>query len=411
MSNSYLRYMIVVGGTYSEICNEPIWENIYGSGFRAVDLILQNDSSEDIEFYTCGDNIDIKPHLAYYSTLFPQLRNYIVEVPKSPEFYYDHPLKIPTIIPRPDVIVENVVNINIEGDNILMYGMIEASIKVKGNKVVYDPQSPVNPLAFSSTESIASHLVMIVNFDEAIKMSGEKEIYRIRDFFFDIEKCFALIIKMGAKGAIVFEGKMSNGIKIPVFKTDKVWNIGSGDVFSAFFALNWFKGKNVVDSAILASKGTAVYCNSKDLNISTYLQSFKFPELIVSDKPLGQVYIAGPFFTFGERWVVNQVWMALKGMGLKVFSPFHDVGHGKAEDVVKQDLVGLDESKIIFAIIDGLDSGTLFEVGYAISQKKKVIAFVQNESEESLKMLEGTNCIIEKDFTTAIYKLYWELGK
>ena len=64
----------------------------------------------------------------------------------------------------------------------------------------------------------------------------------------------------------------------------------------------------------------------------------------------------------------------------------------------------------MFAVVDGLDSGTLFEVGYAIAQNKKVIAFVQNEGEESLKMLEGSNCIIEKDLTTAIYKTYWELA-
>lgn len=403
--------MIVVGGTYSEICLEPIWENIYGSGFRAVDLILNNDHSEQIEFYTCADSIDIKPHLNYYSVLYPRLKNHIYDIRKSPEFHYDYPLKTPVILPRPDILSQTIVNVDAEEDNILVFGMIEASIKVNGNKVVYDPQSPVNPLAFTKMGSSAKILITIVNFDEAILMSGVKDISEIRNFFFSSEKCFALIIKMGAKGAIVFENKDDKGTKIPVYRTNKVWSIGSGDVFSAFFALNWFNGKEIVESAILASKATALYCNSKDLAILQLLNSFEFPELTISSTPVGQIYLAGPFFTFSERWLVNQIWMVLKNMGLKVFSPYHDVGCGKADDVVHKDIKGLNESEIVFAVIDGLDSGTLFEVGYAISQGKKVVAFVQNESEESLKMLEGTNCIIEKDFTTAIYKLYWEIGK
>jgi nucleoside 2-deoxyribosyltransferase len=147
-----------------------------------------------------------------------------------------------------------------------------------------------------------------------------------------------------------------------------------------------------------------------DLDISDDLTSFQFTELTIDETPKGQIYLAGPFFTFSERWLVNEIYNTLKGFGLNVFSPFHDVGHGKAKDVVQQDLDGLDKSDIVFAIIDGLDPGTLFEVGYAISENKKVIAFVQKEGEESLKMLEGTDCSIERDLTTALYKIYWNLA-
>ena len=33
--------------------------------------------------------------------------------------------------------------------------------------------------------------------------------------------------------------------------------------------------------------------------------------------------------------------------------------------------------------------------------------YVENERDEDLKMMEGTNCIIENDFTSAIYKTIW----
>ncbi len=400
--------MIVVGGTYTEVCFEPIWENIYGSGFRAVSLILQN-SNQKIDFYTCGDS-EVKNHLNYYRNLNSNLSLNILDVFKSPEFHYDHPLKTPTITPRPDLYDANNC-IEAKGDNILAYGMMESSIQVHGKKIVYDPQSPVNPIPFSETGSTVEQLITIVNLGEAKKLSGRNTLIDIKDFFFNDEKCYALIIKMGAKGAYLYESKESESIKIPVYETDYVWTIGSGDVFSAYFALNWFNGKDLKSCAILASKSTALYCNSKDLSIKDSLNAFSFKELLVEDIPTGQIYLAGPFFTFTERWLVNEIWNVFKNFGLKVFSPFHDVGHGLAKDVVDKDIEGIDKSEIIFAIIDGLDSGTLFEVGYAICQKKRVIAFVQNEDEESLKMLEGTNCIIEKDLTTAIYKLYWTLAK
>lgn len=402
--------MIVVGGTYTEICFEPIWENIYGSGFRAVDLILQNSDFESVEFHTCGDE-EIKAHLHYFQRLNPSLQNNITDISKSPEFHYDHPLRTPMIVPRSDLFSENKPELNVEGKNILFFGLLEASVSVKGSKVVYDPQSPANPISFSDTGSIADDLITIINIGEAKKLTGLLELGDIVDYFFNSEKCSAIIIKMGAKGALLFQPTKKEPVRIPVFKTNSVWTIGSGDVFSAFFAMNWFKGQDIESSAILASKATALYCDSKDLSIFDRLKNFSNEKLVIDKVPNGQIYLAGPFFTFSERWLINEVWNTFKSIGLKVFSPFHDVGHGKAKDVVDKDLQGLDESEIVFAVIDGLDSGTLFEVGYAICQKKKVIAFVQKEGEESIKMLEGTHCIIERDFTTAIYKLYWELAK
>ena len=403
--------MIIVGGTYSEICFEPIWENIYGSGFRAVSMVLENDDSCEVDFYTCADSEEIRGHLDYFENLYPKLNNHIIEVFKSPEFHYDHPLRTPTIVPRPDMYNPKDTCLSAKGDNILAYGLIEASILVEGKKVVYDPQSPVNPIPFSSTDSKAEQLITIVNYAEAKKLTDRDDLVGIKNFFFDKENSFALIIKMGARGAFLYESKDSTPTEIPVFETNRVWPIGSGDIFSAFFALSWFKGLDLKSSTLRASKATAIYCNTQGLVINEGLNSFPFKELIIKDVPTGQIYLAGPFFTFAERWLINEAWNILKGLSLKVFSPFHDVGHGKAKDVVHKDLEGLDGSEIVFAVVDGLDSGTLFEVGYAIAQRKSVVAFVQNEGEESLKMLEGTDCIIERDFTTAIYKLYWTLAK
>lgn len=402
--------MIVVGGTYYELCLEPFWDNIFGSGFRAVNLLLECDQELKITYYTCCDK-RAKAHLDYHQRLYSdRIILQTQDIIRTPIFYYDHPLKAPTISPRPDVYCEGSICLSVSGENILAYGLLEATVKLNGEKVVYDPQSPANPKPFSSTCSKADQLITIVNRSEAREMAGTDDIAGIREFFFKRERCFALILKMGAAGALLFEDKEAMPKEIPVFKTDKVWSIGSGDVFSAYFAYNWFKGRSLINSAHLASKATAAYCNTKDLSVSNQLESFAFPELRVDETPNIKVYLAAPFFTLAEKWLVNEIRNALMSIGLKVFSPLHDVGYGKAKDVVGKDIRGLNESHVVFAVIDGLDSGTLFEVGFAVSQGKKVIAFVQNESEEALKMLEGTDCIIEKDLTTAIYKIYWTLA-
>jgi nucleoside 2-deoxyribosyltransferase len=108
-----------------------------------------------------------------------------------------------------------------------------------------------------------------------------------------------------------------------------------------------------------------------------------------------------------QRWLIEQSRRHLSEQGFRVFSPFHDVGYGSAAEVVPADIAALKKSDFVFAIADGLDSGTLFEIGYAKALGKPVVAFVQNESEQNLKMLEGTNCEIASDFASAIYRMTW----
>ncbi len=398
--------MIILGGTYIEKCFEPQWSEIYGSGLRAVQLISEFDNTQKIEYITCGD-ASIQQHLKGVSLIYENIGYKIIDFFTAISFTYDYPLRVPFINPRLDLYSQKDRELKAEGDNILIYGMLEATFNVNADKVVYDPQSPINPQLFSSTSSTCNNLVTIINYAEACQMSNKKELNEIKEFFFIKENVHALIVKMGAKGAYLFESKNDEGTNIPVFKTEKTWTIGTGDIFSAFFAYNWFKGTNLFDSAILASKAVAIYSKSKSLLISDSIKNFNFEPLYIDNKKSKKIYLAGPFFKFTERWLVNEIYLNLKDFGLDVFSPYHDVGPGNAELVVNKDIEGLDECEVIFAIIDGLDSGTLFEVGYAIAKNKTVIAYVQNETEESLKMLEGTKCVIEDDLSTAIYKTYW----
>ena len=100
----------------------------------------------------------------------------------------------------------------------------------------------------------------------------------------------------------------------------------------------------------------------------------------------------------------------LLGMGVEVFSPFHDVGAGSAEYVAPRDLKGLDDCDVVLAVLNGSDTGTIFEIGYAIAKGKPVVGLAQNMRAEDLKMPIGSGCVIATDLVTAIYHTIWALA-
>lgn len=106
--------------------------------------------------------------------------------------------------------------------------------------------------------------------------------------------------------------------------------------------------------------------------------------------------------------MVTEARNALKDLGLRVFSPYHDVGLGSAEDVVQKDLQAIHNCDLVFAIGDGLDSGTIYEIGYARALGKPVVVYVENESTQDKKMMEGSDCRISNDYVSAIYQAAWE---
>ena len=50
----------------------------------------------------------------------------------------------------------------------------------------------------------------------------------------------------------------------------------------------------------------------------------------------------------------------------------------------------------------------MFEVGYARALNKPVVVYSERHRDESVKMMEGSGCIMCDDFTTAVYSALWE---
>lgn len=395
----------VAGGTYLEECVEGEWRQLYGSALRAA-AALQNIS--DIHLHTAVA-IDHVPWFESVCATF-NIQHMIENGSNTVAFVYQHGLSEPKIIPSLEAIAP-APQLKVTADRVLRFGMVDGDVKVDGRRVVYDPQSAYNPVPFSANGSVAERLVIVCNRHELALLTREGDLATGATKLREMEGAEAVVVKCGSRGAVVVK---DNGVDtVPAFETEHVWPIGSGDVFAAAFFAAWAHLDYAPrEAALVGSRAAAHYCATRSLplpNLGDGLSTF--PPLNVHNSsgsgPSPTVYLAGPFFNIGQRWLVNEARRALLEQGLQVFSPFHDVGIGTAEEVVDLDLDALRRSTVVLALLDGYDSGTIFEVGYARSIGKPVVGLCYSCGDEALKMMVGTDCRIVDDFVSAIYHTAW----
>ncbi|QGM99938.1 PfkB family carbohydrate kinase [Methylocystis parvus] len=394
--------IVVAGGVYAERCLWPDWEQVFGSAGRAAcaltgggaDVVLRTRTSDELALrMTAQANV-------YGISFRPEKGE------QSIEFDYVHPMAVPTI--RPGLgRIKPTSPIEAEGDIVLRFGMLESTVKSKARRTVYDPQSAFAPEPFGDNGSSTEHLAIVANRREAVELGRKADPVDAARVLVQ-EGAKVVVVKAGAEGAYVVQGASAPKF-VPAFQSDSVWTIGSGDVFAAAFALYWgVEQADPHEAALLASKAVADYSLTRALPIRprAALAALQFRECAFHP---GRVYLAGPFFTLAQRWLVDEIKRCLESMGLSVFSPVHQVGPGPADIVASADLAGLDGCEVVFAIVDGIDSGTLFEVGYARAKGKPVYAFAQNVSDEDLKMLEGSGCRIGGDLVSLLHHLAWRV--
>lgn len=405
----------VVGGYYRERCRWPQQDVAFGSGGRAA-IALSFADIEVVWHYYCpaegiqdAKQILSRPHLVHQPTA-------MTKGGKTVSFYYFHPLSPPVFWPAQQPLQPAM---SVESNVILRFGLMEGDdAVVKGQRVVFDPQSPKKPVSFKANGSTANSLAIVLNAQEVRQLgrsdSESEAVSRIRSE----EKADVIIVKAGPHGCRVYD-VAGPPKQVPVYRTDRVYKVGSGDVFSAAFTYHWAQlERPPADAADIASKCVARYC-------STQLPSVVDDPILSELKPVRikntnvKVYIAAPFFTMAELWLVEQACTALDALGVNFFSPLHmagllkDYSDGEAqqreiERVVGEDLKGLEECAAVLAILDGCDPGTVFEIGWAVRHGIPIVALSQNPKPADQTMIRGSkNCRITDDFATAIYLAAW----
>jgi hypothetical protein len=394
----------VVGGVYRERCARPFWDEIFGSGGRAASAMARMGARVRLHAYV--DAASKEALLARAALEKFDFQPTIIG--RSVTFDYYYGLDAPRISPSGDPQKP----IHVTAENLLRFGMLEGDAIINADRAVYDPQNVASPAHFGANGSRAKRLALVLNQTEAAVLAGMPKAAPAELAAALRKQCSAdvVIIKQGPLGAFVLDGRIRH--QVPAYQSQRVWKIGTGDTFVAHFAHHWLiEGRLATESAELASRATAFYCETRGSASPVQLASFSAEPITLSSRfrkgyrPV--VYLAGPFFTLANLWMIEQARMNLLSMGLSVSSPYHDIGHGSAEDVVGKDLAAIDDADIMFAIGDGMDSGTVYEVGYARAKGKPVIVYCENETAEAKKMMQGSGCTICDDFVSAVYHTLW----
>lgn len=108
-----------------------------------------------------------------------------------------------------------------------------------------------------------------------------------------------------------------------------------------------------------------------------------------------RLFLAGPFFSDGEVERLDRVKAALEAAGFEVYSTYHRnarIDLGSVRERTARFRLLCDEIRKcdgLFAVLDGRDAGTIWEMGYAHAHGKPVIAFCETDPFFSL-MIDGS---------------------
>ena len=387
----------IIGGVYWERCAFPHWDKIYGSAGRAAAGFSGH--VEEIKLHTVLPDEHVSRILAIFDSFDVDVCHH--QSKRLVVFEYLHCLANPTIYPSPKVI-ENSPDFEVEADVAVLFGMMECSPRVSARVCVYDPQSPSAPKGFRETGGKAERLAIVANSGELKCLVGEGGSVGAQ-LLLKQEAADLVVVKQGLDGALVVgpDGIIGH---VPAYETSSVFTIGSGDVFVAAFTLAWgIQSRSPLDAAEYASRAVAAYVETASLPIISAEDAAKSVRQPVCLKG-GTVYLAGPFRELGQRVLVDEARTILQQLGMTVFSPVHDIGHGPAEHVVGKDLEAIRDCD---AILNGSSPGTLFEVGYSVRGGQPVYCVAQNMREVDLKLPIGSGCSVFPDFVTALHHLAW----
>ena len=310
-------------------------------------------------------------------------------------FTYSWPLAQPALWPVPEP-----RGFNASSSDVLQFAMVDGAPQVEASRLVIDVQGTRTADALALMLAHSERACIMLNAREASGIARRSDPEDAARSLHLALGCEAIVVKLGARGALVFDGEAPAFVS--AYPTDTVWPIGSGDVFSAGYAHAWFSGASPVEAAEYGSLSAAEYCGTRVLPLVTQRPTGSGPGTV----PHGRVYLAGPFFDFSQRRLIEEVRAALFDLGGEVFSPLHDVGLG-GDEVAIEDLKGIDECSSVLALLDGMDAGTVFECGYARHADLPVVGVVTRGDTEGLKMLRGSLVEITSDLTTGVYRALW----
>lgn len=381
--------MIIAGGLYKESCMVPEWNAEYGSGGRAAAAIVALSPATILHTYSpTRDSIGLD-----------SLRRLGVDVQVHPAsqgvaFAYFHPLSNPHIEPPRASIIQH-SPIEVSGEAVLRFGFLEGDAIVQANRAVHDPQTFMRPAEFAVNGSRAEELALVLNESEVCALSGKTNVREAVLTLLRPEGAAVVVVKAGARGALVAErgGAM---MEVPAYRSDRVFKIGTGDVFSSIFALEWAERKQPpAVAAELASRSVAAYCSSGTLPLPAGALVPREP--IVLKSPL-VVLLEGATNSIGCRYVMEEARYSLVELGASVVCPALDSTPSASHSSISVALV----------IADGTCTALQSRLQRMNHAGIPVVVLDElHSSDASTRNNIHPHLSITDDFTTAIYFALW----
>jgi hypothetical protein len=400
--------VIVVGGTYDERVIVPAREEVAGSGLRSAAAL---GSQVGVRLATALDVGTAPTAESAFATL--SIDAVIVERDQSVGFRYFTPVAAPSIdgssASYPSVL-------SADDEVVLAFGMVETgSRRIRARRVVFDPQRPRDLAALDLHGITADEMTIVANARETRALAPDApSLDAAARQILGNNGVDAVVVKDSTRGCLVVTAAQSVATKVGPYPTKSVWPLGSGDVFAAGYSSAWANGADPVEAARVASGSAAWWCGTRVNQVPPQILAGTPVNQVLEDAaaelpPSGtppKVYLAAPFFSLADRWLVETCRTVLLGLGAEVFSPLHDVGPG-GDEVARRDLDGLDRSDAVLALLDGWDPGTLYEVGWAHRKGLPVVGFLHGATHEGTKMLVGTGAELHQDLSSALYRSVW----
>jgi nucleoside 2-deoxyribosyltransferase len=394
--------MIVVGGIYRERCDSVGWDQIFGSAGRAA-CLLSGVFGKKVKLFGWYGKRQLT---SLYASMAPySIDMRIRAAPNSCEFRYLHPLSTPVI--QNGRSGQWNEEDTLKGKSVLAFGSFEGMPTIICQSLVIDPQNE-NIASILRRNTITADKIAVVGNEEELSLNEADDLAGNIKAIFELNRQIrTIVVKRGIFGTLVFERTRTHPKRITPYRSNRVFKIGSGDAYSAAFAYFWTQLHETSElAADHASRVAACYVNDPHLNFST--SEILKAEPIRTRSEKGQIYLAAPFFTLSDKLLLADCHRALLTLGATVFSPLHDVGVLDDDHmIVKLDLAGLRKSRAVLALLHNHDPGSVFEIGYARSKGIPVVAFCEQSLAKDTTMLSGSDCQIETDYCTAIYKAAW----
>jgi hypothetical protein len=379
--------MHIVGGLYRELCEIPSWDATLGSGARAALAVAS--LAHSTEFTTYASAFD----RAALTTLEAcGITVTIADRPSPIVFAYFHPLSSPHIEPGRNTIPHH-PPLKVTGRAVMRFGFLEGEAIVTAERAVYDPQTWRNPQPFGANGSMAEELALVMNDLEIQKFTGMRNIAHAASHLIRSAAAQVVVVKQGPYGAAVFDARDGYS-HIPAYRSDRIFKIGTGDVFSAIFAYYWAEMKiPAVKAADLASRSVSVYCETQAMGFDH--ASLACREAILAQRG-ASVRLEAPIEGIGQRYVLEEARLALSELDVKVVCP--TLGERISGDTFDATIV-----------IDGdLPSDSMTRIALDIAEGRAVVLL----NERGRPSLTGSFLVpTTSDFTTSIYLTAWAAGK